>query len=199
MILESLFRIVCSRIKKTNALPGYVTINRDGFRHKYHINEIVRIASKVIGKERSVGIKNVEVATQVLLRARDAMFIYRQASPVACWALNNVRKIPIGEHIRVVDLRKASCNVEGPALPRLLKSISKDDDVKVSPQNSMAAVKLILETDIIIVDTPLECQRLQSYLASRVLKAVVVHAAEIEGYYNPPLKDIEWSEPFVDK
>lgn len=197
MILDSLFRIVCSRIKKNDGLPEYVTIQRDGFRHKYHINEIVRIASKVIGKERSVGIKDVELASRVLMRARDAMFIYRQSSPVACWALNNVEKVPVNEHVRVVDLRKESCNVEGLALPRLLKALDKEHNGVVSPQNSMAAVKLLMATDLVIVDTPLEAQRIQGYLAERILKAAVAHSKEIEGYYTPPKKDGVWSEPFV--
>lgn len=197
MILESLFRIVCSRVKKNNALPEYVTIQRDGFRHKYHINEVVRMASKVIGKERSVGIKDVAGAISVLLRARDAMYVYRQSSPVSCWALNNVPKEPIGEHVRVVDLRKEFCNVEGLALPRLHKALYKDYDGVISPQNSMAAIKLLLVTDIVIVDTPLESQRMQSYLASRILKTVVVHSKEVEGYYTAPGSEGKWSEPFV--
>lgn len=197
MILESLFRIACSRAKKENILPEYITIQRDGFRHKYHINEVVRIASKIVGKERSVGVKNVDAAKEILLRARDAMFVYRQASPVACWALTDLPKSEIKPFVRVVDLRPKTCNIAGLALTRLGKALTRDANLQVSHQDSMAAVKLMMETDLVIVETPLECQRMQDYLASRVLKPVVVHSKEIEGYYNAPITEGSWSEPTV--
>lgn len=197
MILESLFRIASARVKKDNALPEYITIQRDGFRRKYHINEVVSIASKIVGKSRSVGVKNVEAAKEILLRARDVMFVYRQCSPVACWALIDLPKTEIKSYVRIVDLREKTCNVAGLALTRLNKALTRDADMQVSHQDSMAAIQLMMETDLVIVETPLECQRMQDYLASRVLKPVVVHTKEIEGYYDAPITEGTWSKPTV--
>lgn len=197
MILESLFRITNSRYQKKNELPAHVTIRRHGFERKYHIQTIVAIASRIAGKKRTIGVSDAANAAAIIRIAAREMFKYRKSSPVACWALRDVPKTQLPAEARVVDLREQHLNVEGLVLDRLMRVISGDQEGPCTQQHGQAAIAKLLETDIIIVNTPLESSRMQDYLARRVLKPVVVTGDEIKGYYEAPVTEGQWSKPTV--
>ena len=197
MILESLLRITRARFKESGKLPAHVTIRRHGFERKYHITNIVAIASRIAGKKRTIGVSDEQNAACMIRIASREMYKYRKQSPVACWALRDVEKTPLPAAARVIDLREDYCNVEGLVLDRLMRVIKADQSGECSQQHGVAAVQKLLETDIIIVNTPLESARMQDYLARRVLKPVVVTGEEIAGYYDAPVTKGEWSKPTV--
>ncbi|QXO09821.1 hypothetical protein pEaSNUABM38_00099 [Erwinia phage pEa_SNUABM_38] len=197
MILESLLRITSSRFRKNGKLPPHVTIRRHGFERKYHLQTIVAIASRLAGKKRTIGISNEENAACMVRIASREIYKYRKQSPVACWALRDVEKTPLPATARVVDLREQHYNVDGLVLDRLLRVLSGDQSGDCSQQHGVATVQKLLETDIIIVNTPLESARMQDYLARRVLKPVVVTGEEIAGYYDAPVTAGEWGKPTV--
>lgn len=197
MILESLFRITNARFKEKGVLPTQVVIRRHGMERKYHIQTIVAIASRVAGKKRTIGIKDMASAAAIIRIAGREMYKYRKSSPVAGFALRDVEKTAIGPDVRVVDLREDHYNVEGLVLDRLLRVIADDRESQCTQQHGHAAIEKLLNTDIIIVSTPLESARMQDYLARRVLKPVVVTGDEIKDYYNAPVTKGEWSKPTV--
>jgi hypothetical protein len=199
MILESLFRIALSKSSNGKQLPTYVQILRPGFKFEYHIREVVSLASRVCGHEKSVGVSREGRARVTLSKAISIIHDARLVSTVAGWGIRDVPKAKITTNVHVCDLRPQFKNVHGDAHTRLMAAANNNaSEIILRSHHRYAAVKKAQETDIFIVETAQQSAYLQHFLARANLATVVATHNDVEGYYSPESNNPdEWSTPFL--
>tara|TARA_Y100001956_G_scaffold11814_1_gene11013 strand:- start:348 stop:962 length:615 start_codon:yes stop_codon:yes gene_type:complete len=201
MILDSLFRLAAHDFRKNGKLPDHVHIRRKGgFHRDYHIREVVALASKVCGLNKTVGIKREKNAIGILRKAARILHDQRLLSPVCGYVVSDIPKNKITGNVRVGDLRAETCNVTGLARVRLESAMNNTaKDVVLRPEHRYAAVELAKKIDVFIVDTDIQSARLQDFLARANLTTVVTTHEVIDEFYDAPLAEEAsvWSEPLV--
>ncbi|ECD5042457.1 hypothetical protein EVJ02_17420 [Salmonella enterica subsp. enterica serovar Kedougou] len=196
MILDSLLLITVSYINKTGKLPKRgVTIEREGFKHRYPLTKVLDLAARLAKMRRP----NSEAAPKyVLLVLQRAISEVRRKRRRAAFRFypNSTQQV-VGEYNdMVVDLRAGRSNVTGMAYNRL-KRILDDSDALTTPQEGQAALALLRRAELVIVDTPVEAARMQHYLARQGLVLLCVTSAQTQNLRTPePVT--AWSEPIVD-
>lgn len=196
MILDSLLLITVSYINKTGKLPKRgVTIEREGFKHRYPLTKVLDLAARLAKMRRP----NSEAAPKyVLLVLQRAISEVRRKRRRAAFRFypNSTQQV-VGEYNEmVVDLRAGRSNVTGMAYNRL-KRILDDSDALTTPQEGQAALALLRRAELVIVDTPVEAARMQHYLARQGLVLLCVTSAQTQNLRTPePVTT--WSEPIVD-
>ena len=196
MILDSLLLITVSYINKTGKLPKRgVTIERDGFKHRYPLTKILDLAARLAKMRRP----NSEAAPKyVLLVLQRAISEVRRKRRRAAFRFypNSTQQV-VGEYNNmVVDLRAGRSNVTGLAYNRL-KRILDDSDALTTPQEGQAALTLLRGTELVIVDTAVEAARMQHYLAKQGLVLLCVTSAQAANLTAPQTSEV-WSDPIVD-
>lgn len=196
MILDSLLLITVSYINKTGKLPKRgVTIERDGFKHRYPLTKILDLAARLAKMRRP----NSEAAPKyVLLVLQRAISEVRRKRRRAAFRFypNSTQQV-VGEYNdMVVDLRAGRSNVTGLAYNRL-KRILDDSDALTTPQEGQAALTLLRGTELVIVDTAVEAARMQHYLAKQGLVLLCVTSAQAANLTAPQTSEV-WSDPIVD-
>ena len=196
MILDSLLLITVSYINKTGKLPKRgVTIERDGFKHRYPLTKILDLAARLAKMRRP----NSEAAPKyVLLVLQRAISEVRRKRRRAAFRFypNSTQQV-VGEYNdMVVDLRAGRSNVTGMAYNRL-KRILDDSDALTTPQEGQAALTLLRGTELVIVDTAVEAARMQHYLAKQGLVLLCVTSAQAANLTAPQTSEV-WSGPIVD-
>lgn len=196
MILDSLLLITVSYINKTGKLPKRgVTIERDGFKHRYPLTKILDLAARLAKMRRP----NSEAAPKyVLLVLQRAISEVRRKRRRAAFRFypNSTQQV-VGEYNdMVVDLRAGRSNVTGMAYNRL-KRILDDSDALTTPQEGQAALTLLRGTELVIVDTAVEAARMQHYLAKQGLVLLCVTSAQAANLTAPQTSEV-WSDPIVD-
>ncbi|HCS5018697.1 TPA: hypothetical protein ORQ81_000191 [Escherichia coli] len=196
MILDSLLLITVSYINKTGKLPKRgVTIEREGFKHRYPLTKVLDLAARLAKMRRP----NSEAAPKyVLLVLQRAISEVRRKRRRAAFRFypNSTQQV-VGEYNEmVVDLRAGRSNVTGMAYNRL-KRILDDSDALTTPQEGQAALALLRRAELVIVDTPVEAARMQHYLARQGLVLLCVTSAQTQNLRTAePVTT--WSEPIVD-
>lgn len=196
MILDSLLLITVSYINKTGKLPKRgVTIEREGFKHRYPLTKVLDLAARLAKMRRP----NSEAAPKyVLLVLQRAISEVRRKRRRAAFRFypNSTQQV-VGEYNdMVVDLRAGRSNVTGMAYNRL-KRILDDSDALTTPQEGQAALALLRRAELVIVDTPVEAARMQHYLARQGLVLLCVTSAQTQNLRTAePVTT--WSEPIVD-
>lgn len=196
MVLDSLLLITVSYINKTGKLPKRgVTIEREGFKHRYPLTKVLDLAARLAKMRRP----NSEAAPKyVLLVLQRAISEVRRKRRRAAFRFypNSTQQV-VGEYNdMVVDLRAGRSNVTGMAYNRL-KRILDDSDALTTPQEGQAALALLRRAELVIVDTPVEAARMQHYLARQGLVLLCVTSAQTQNLRTPePVAT--WSEPIVD-
>lgn len=196
MILDSLLLITVSYINKTGKLPKRgVTIERDGFKHRYPLTKILDLAARLAKMRRP----NSEAAPKyVLLVLQRAISEVRRKRRRAAFRFypNSTQQV-VGEYNNmVVDLRAGRSNVTGMAYNRL-KRILDDSDALTTPQEGQAALTLLRGAELVIVDTAVEAARMQHYLAKQGLVLLCVTSAQAANLTAPQTSEV-WSDPIVD-
>lgn len=196
MILDSLLLITVSYINKTGKLPKRgVTIERDGFKHRYPLTKILDLAARLAKMRRP----NSEAAPKyVLLVLQRAISEVRRKRRRAAFRFypNSTQQV-VGEYNdMVVDLRAGRSNVTGMAYNRL-KRILDDSDALTTPQEGQAALTLLRGAELVIVDTAVEAARMQHYLAKQGLVLLCVTSAQAANLTAPQTSEV-WSDPIVD-
>lgn len=196
MILDSLLLITVSYINKTGKLPKRgVTIEREGFKHRYPLTKVLDLAARLAKMRRP----NSEAAPKyVLLVLQRAISEVRRKRRRAAFRFypNSTQQV-VGEYNdMVVDLRAGRSNVTGMAYNRL-KRILDDSDALTTPQEGQAALALLRRAELVIVDTPVEAARMQHYLARQGLVLLCVTSAQTQNLRTPE-PATTWSEPIVD-
>lgn len=196
MILDSLLLITVSYINKTGKLPKRgVTIERDGFKHRYPLTKILDLAARLAKMRRP----NSEAAPKyVLLVLQRAISEVRRKRRRAAFRFypNSTQQV-VGEYNNmVVDLRAGRSNVTGLAYNRL-KRILDDSDALTTPQEGQAALTLLRGAELVIVDTSVEAARMQHYLAKQGLVLLCVTSAQAANLTAPQTSEV-WSDPIVD-
>lgn len=196
MILDSLLLITVSYINKTGKLPKRgVTIERDGFKHRYPLTKILDLAARLAKMRRP----NSEAAPKyVLLVLQRAISEVRRKRRRAAFRFypNSTQQV-VGEYNdMVVDLRAGRSNVTGMAYNRL-KRILDDSDALTTPQEGQAALTLLRGAELVIVDTSVEAARMQHYLAKQGLVLLCVTSAQAANLTAPQTSEV-WSGPIVD-
>lgn len=196
MILDSLLLITVSYINKTGKLPKRgVTIERDGFKHRYPLTKILDLAARLAKMRRP----NSEAAPKyVLLVLQRAISEVRRKRRRAAFRFypNSTQQV-VGEYSNmVVDLRAGRSNVTGLAYNRL-KRILDDSDALTTPQEGQAALTLLRGAELVIVDTAVEAARMQHYLAKQGLVLLCVTSAQAANLTAPQTSEV-WSDPIVD-
>ncbi len=196
MILDSLLLITVSYINKTGKLPKRgVTIERDGFKHRYPLTKILDLAARLAKMRRP----NSEAAPKyVLLVLQRAISEVRRKRRRAAFRFypNSTQQV-VGEYSNmVVDLRAGRSNVTGLAYNRL-KRILDDSDTLTTPQEGQAALTLLRGAELVIVDTAVQAARMQHYLAKQGLVLLCVPSAQAANLAMPETSEV-WSDPIVD-
>lgn len=196
MILDSLLLITVSYINKTGKLPKRgVTIERDGFKHRYPLTKILDLAARLAKMRRP----NSEAAPKyVLLVLQRAISEVRRKRRRAAFRFypNSTQQV-VGEYSNmVVDLRAGRSNVTGLAYNRL-KRILDDSDALTAPQEGQAALTLLRDAELVIVDTAVQAARMQHYLAKQGLVLLCVTSAQAANLTAPETSEV-WSDPIVD-
>lgn len=196
MILDSLLLITVSYINKTGKLPKRgVTIERDGFKHRYPLTKILDLAARLAKMRRP----NSEAAPKyVLLVLQRAISEVRRKRRRAAFRFypNSTQQV-VGEYNNmVVDLRAGRSNVTGLAYNRL-KRILDDSDALTTPQEGQAALTLLRGAELVIVGTAVEAARMQHYLAKQGLVLLCVTSAQAANLTAPQTSEV-WSDPIVD-
>lgn len=196
MILDSLLLITVSYINKTGKLPKRgVTIERDGFKHRYPLTKILDLAARLAKMRRP----NSEAAPKyVLLVLQRAISEVRRKRRRAAFRFypNSTQQV-VGEYNdMVVDLRAGRSNVTGLAYNRL-KRILDDSDALTTPQEGQAALTLLRGAELVIVGTAVEAARMQHYLAKQGLVLLCVTSAQAANLTAPQTSEV-WSDPIVD-
>lgn len=196
MILDSLLLITVSYINKTGKLPKRgVTIERDGFKHRYPLTKILDLAARLAKMRRP----NSEAAPKyVLLVLQRAISEVRRKRRRAAFRFypNSTQQV-VGEYNdMVVDLRAGRSNVTGMVYNRL-KRILDDSDALTTPQEGQAALTLLRGAELVIVDTAVEAARMQHYLAKQGLVLLCVTSAQAANLTAPQTSEV-WSDPIVD-
>lgn len=196
MILDSLLLITVSYINKTGKLPKRgVTIERDGFKHRYPLTKILDLAARLAKMRRP----NSEAAPKyVLLVLQRAISEVRRKRRRAAFRFypNSTQQV-VGEYNdMVVDLRAGRSNVTGLVYNRL-KRILDDSDALTTPQEGQAALTLLRGAELVIVDTAVEAARMQHYLAKQGLVLLCVTSAQAANLTAPQTSEV-WSDPIVD-
>lgn len=196
MILDSLLLITVSYINKTGKLPKRgVTIERDGFKHRYPLTKILDLAARLAKMRRP----NSEAAPKyVLLVLQRAISEVRRKRRRAAFRFypNSTQQV-VGEYNdMVVDLRAGRSNVTGLAYNRL-KRILDDSDALTTPQEGQAALTLLRGAELVIVDTAVQAARMQHYLAKQGLVLLCVTSAQAVNLTTPETSEV-WSDPIVD-
>lgn len=196
MILDSLLLITVSYINKTGKLPKRgVTIERDGFKHRYPLTKILDLAARLAKMRRP----NSEAAPKyVLLVLQRAISEVRRKRRRAAFRFypNSTQQV-VGEYSNmVVDLRAGRSNVTGLAYNRL-KRILDDSDALTTPQEGQAALTLLRGSELVIVDTAVQAARMQHYLAKQGLVLLCVPSAQAANLAMPETSEV-WSDPIVD-
>lgn len=196
MILDSLLLITVSYINKTGKLPKRgVTIERDGFKHRYPLTKILDLAARLAKMRRP----NSEAAPKyVLLVLQRAISEVRRKRRRAAFRFypNSTQQV-VGEYNdMVVDLRAGRSNVTGLAYNRL-KRILEDSDALTTPQEGQAALTLLRGAELVIVDTGVQAARMQHYLAKQGLVLLCVTSAQAANLTTPETSEV-WSDPIVD-
>lgn len=196
MILDSLLLITVSYINKTGKLPKRgVTIERDGFKHRYPLTKILDLAARLAKMRRP----NSEAAPKyVLLVLQRAISEVRRKRRRAAFRFypNSTQQV-VGEYNdMVVDLRAGRSNVTGLAYNRL-KRILDDSDALTTPQEGQAALTLLRGAELVIVDTAVEAARMQHYLAKQGLVLLCVTSAQAANLTAPQTSEV-WCDPIVD-
>lgn len=196
MILDSLLLITVSYINKTGKLPKRgVTIERDGFKHRYPLTKILDLAARLAKMRRP----NSEAAPKYVLMVlqRAISEVRRKRRRAAFRFYPNSTQQVVGEYNdMVVDLRAGRSNVTGMAYNRL-KRILDDSDALTTPQEGQAALTLLRGTELVIVDTAVEAARMQHYLAKQGLVLLCVTSAQAANLTAPQTSEV-WSDPIVD-
>ena len=196
MILDSLLLITVSYINKTGKLPKRgVTIERDGFKHRYPLTKILDLAARLAKMRRP----NSEAAPKyVLLVLQRAISEVRRKRRRAAFRFypNSTQQV-VGEYSNmVVDLRAGRSNVTGLAYNRL-KRILDDSDALTTPQEGQAALTLLRDAELVIVGTAVQAARMQHYLAKQGLVLLCVTSAQAANLTAPETSEV-WSDPIVD-
>ncbi|EFY2245816.1 hypothetical protein DQB62_04210 [Shigella flexneri] len=196
MILDSLLLITVSYINKTGKLPKRgVTIERDGFKHRYPLTKILDLAARLAKMRRP----NSEAAPKyVLLVLQRAISEVRRKRRRAAFRFypNSTQQV-VGEYSNmVVDLRAGRSNVTGLAYNRL-KRILVDSDALTTPQEGQAALTLLRDAELVIVDTAVQAARMQHYLAKQGLVLLCVTSAQAANLTSPETSEV-WSGQIVD-
>lgn len=196
MILDSLLLITVSYINKTGKLPKRgVTIERDGFKHRYPLTKILDLAARLAKMRRP----NSEAAPKyVLLVLQRAISEVRRKRRRAAFRFypNSTQQV-VGEYSNmVVDLRAGRSNVTGLAYNRL-KRILDDSDALTTPQEGQAALTLLRDAELVIVDTAVQAARMQHYLAKQGLVLLCVTSAQAANLTSSETSEV-WSGPIVD-
>lgn len=196
MILDSLLLITVSYINKTGKLPKRgVTIERDGFKHRYPLTKILDLAARLAKMRRP----NSEAAPKyVLLVLQRAISEVRRKRRRAAFRFypNSTQQV-VGEYSNmVVDLRAGRSNVTGLAYNRL-KRILDDSDALTTPQEGQAALTLLRGAELVIVDTAVQAARMQHYLAKQGLVLLCVPSPQAANLAMPETSEV-WSDPIVD-
>lgn len=196
MILDSLLLITVSYINKTGKLPKRgVTIERDGFKHRYPLTKILDLAARLAKMRRP----NSEAAPKyVLLVLQRAISEVRRKRRRAAFRFypNSTQQV-VGEYNdMVVDLRAGRSNVTGLAYNRL-KRILDDTDALTTPQEGQAALTLLRGAELVIVDTAVQAARMQHYLAKQGLVLLCVTSTQAANLTAPQTSEV-WSDPIVD-
>ena len=196
MILDSLLLITVSYINKTGKLPKRgVTIERDGFKHRYPLTKILDLAARLAKMRRP----NSEAAPKyVLLVLQRAISEVRRKRRRAAFRFypNSTQQV-VGEYSNmVVDLRAGRSTVTGLAYNRL-KRILDDSDALTTPQEGQAALTLLRDAELVIVDTAVQAARMQHYLAKQGLVLLCVTSAQAANLTAPETSEV-WSDPIVD-
>lgn len=196
MILDSLLLITVSYINKTGKLPKRgVTIERDGFKHRYPLTKILDLAARLAKMRRP----NSEAAPKyVLLVLQRAISEVRRKRRRAAFRFypNSTQQVVGQYNDMVVDLRAGRSNVTGLAYNRL-KRILDDSDALTTPQEGQAALTLLRGADLVIVDTAVQAARMQHYLAKQGLVLLCVTSAQAANLTTPETSEV-WSGPIVD-
>ena len=196
MILDSLLLTTVSYINKTGKLPKRgVTIERDGFKHRYPLTKILDLAARLAKMRRP----NSEAAPKyVLLVLQRAISEVRRKRRRAAFRFypNSTQQV-VGEYNdMVVDLRAGRSNVTGLAYNRL-KRILDDSNALTTPQEGQAALTLLRGAELVIVDTAVQAARMQHYLAKQGLVLLCVTSAQAANLTTPETSEV-WSDPIVD-
>lgn len=196
MILDSLLLITVSYINKTGKLPKRgVTIERDGFKHRYPLTKILDLAARLAKMRRP----NSEAAPKyVLLVLQRAISEVRRKRRRAAFRFypNSTQQVVGGYNDMVVDLRAGRSNVTGLAYNRL-KRILDDSDALTTPQEGQAALTLLRGAELVIVDTAVQAARMQHYLAKQGLVLLCVTSVQVANLTTPETSEV-WSDPIVD-
>lgn len=185
MIIDSLFRLVAASLRDEGKLPTHVKIRRKDFVKTYPIQQVVNIASRVSGMSRSVGFKDLNNTAGIIRKAAAIMADHRRKHPLGGFASRDVEKRKFDNiEFKVVDLRLRMLNVQGIARERLESVLNNKPNPKLTHHHSYAAIEVVKEADIIVVHSRIESVRLQSYLATRNIKTIVIDNEIAEIYYT---------------
>lgn len=195
MILDSLFLITIAHINKHGKLPSNVCISRAGFVRRYHPCAVLTLACKVIDIKRPAYTCSTQHAMMILQRAISVIRRKRRRAPFRFYP-NSTNKVLGCNMEGVLDLRAGSCNVTGLAYNRLYGVINEVDK-SPTPQEGQATLALLRTATLIIVDTDIQCARMQDYLAKRVLLTLCVTGEQASELTLPSVETV-WGEPQVD-
>ncbi|ANZ48127.1 hypothetical protein ASESINO_114 [Erwinia phage vB_EamM_Asesino] len=194
MILDSLFLITITDINKSGKLPRTVCISRHGFTRSYHLSSVLKIACTVTGMKRPSQTCSINHVLMILQRAISTIRRKRRRASFRFYP-NSTNKVVGGNMDNVVDLREATCNVRGLAFNRLHAVLHETDRVP-TPQEGKAALELLRQAELVIVDTNIQAVRIQHYLAKQALLALCVTGEQASELTLPEVP--VWGDPQVD-
>ncbi|AFQ96567.1 hypothetical protein G173_gp022 [Erwinia phage phiEaH2] len=194
MILDSLFLVTITHINKNGKPPRNVFIERHGFIRRYHLQAVLVIACKVAQMKRPSVACSTNHILMILQRAISVIRRKRRRASFRFYP-NSTNKVVGGDMSKVVDLREASCNVRGLALNRLLGVINETGR-EPTPPEGQAALELLRNAELVIVDTDLQSARMQNYLARQVLLTLCVTGEQASELTLPEVP--VWGDPQVD-
>ncbi|QXO09545.1 hypothetical protein pEaSNUABM11_00121 [Erwinia phage pEa_SNUABM_11] len=194
MILDSIILIANKYINKNGKLPPSVGVHRGIYKRLYHISTVVGIACKVSGMKRPPSTRDFNRVKGILHKAVCVLHHKRHKSPYR-GLTKTPQEIPMTRE-GIVDLRPSTCNVAGLARQRLV-AIIDDTKATTTAQEANAAIALMTEAELVLVETDIQSYRLQHYLAERGILTMVMTTAEIPGL-DMPNTEGEWSDPTVD-
>ena len=193
MILDSILLITLKCINTNGKIPQQVNIRRKGVKRVYHITTVVDLACKIAGT-RAPNVHDLKAVRGVVYKAVCDLHRNRTRTPYK-FVLKKMAALP-ETRVGVVDLRPGMCNVAGLALDRLL-GVMNNTKVPPSPWQSQAAIELMKITQLVIVETREQANRIEDYLASRALLPLVATSEQVKDFPMPNTEG-EWSAPTVD-